>query len=164
MIPELEQLGFTRNEANVYAAALKLGSASVQQLANSTGLNRITVHSIVEKFESKQIFTQSYEGKRRRISAAPPARLEFLLNEEEEQIKKKKFSLASVLPSLEDLYRIFQRLVADLDSILISFEFSDLSEYLPLTERVLIASEYFETLIQDAGTGRIVATVSHEAT
>jgi sugar-specific transcriptional regulator TrmB len=75
MIPELEQLGFTRNEANVYYAALKLGVCSVQQIANATGLNRITVHSIAEKFESLQILTRSYEGKRRRVAAVSPHRL-----------------------------------------------------------------------------------------
>lgn len=104
MMPELEKFGFTRNEANAYLAALKLGSCSVQQLANATGLNRITVHSIVEKFLSLQLFRQSTEGRRRRIEAANPERLSLLLERREEDLNKRKHSLARMLPSLEDLF------------------------------------------------------------
>lgn len=109
MIPELEGLGFTRNEANVYAAALRLGSSSVQQLAHATGLNRITVHSIVEKFEGLQMFTRTYEGKRRRVSAVSPRQLDTLLKREEEHVREKRVVLESLLPSLEETYRRTQR-------------------------------------------------------
>lgn len=109
MIPNLEALGFTRNEANVYLAALKIGTCSVQQLASATGLNRITVHSIVEKFESMQILTRSYDGKRRRVSPVAPARLEILLKREEEEVRSKRQMLSSILPPLNELFRRTQR-------------------------------------------------------
>lgn len=109
MIPELEQFGFTRNEANVYFAALQHGTCSVQQLANATGLNRITVHSIVEKFENLQVFSRSYEGKRRRVFPTSPERLVFLLEQKEEDITRKKKVLKRLLPSLEDLFRRTKR-------------------------------------------------------
>ncbi|MDD4627989.1 MAG: hypothetical protein PHE68_01180 [Candidatus Peribacteraceae bacterium] len=109
MIPELEQFGFTRNEANVYLAALKLGTCSVQQLANTTGLNRITVHSIVEKYEGLRIFSRSYEGKRRRVSPATPERLTLLLEQKEEELTRKKKVLSHLMPSLEDLFRQTKR-------------------------------------------------------
>lgn len=109
MIPELQVIGFTRNEANVYLAALKLGTCSVQQLAQITGLNRITVHSITEKFESLQLFTRSYEGKRRRVSAAGPEQLDILLRRQEQETAEKKRALQSLLPSLNDLFLSTQR-------------------------------------------------------
>lgn len=109
MIPELQSLGFTRNEANVYLAALKNGTSSIQQLAASTGLNRITVHSIAEKFEALRLFTRSYEGKRRRVSAVAPERLAILLREEEEGLHAKHRALASLLPSLDDFFLRTQR-------------------------------------------------------
>lgn len=109
MIPELTELGFTRNEANVYFASLKQGACSVQQLAHATGLNRITVHSIVEKFLSLQLFQQSMEGKRRRVTVASPERLSFLLEQPEEELTRKKHSLAAMLPSLQNLYRQKER-------------------------------------------------------
>jgi hypothetical protein len=104
MIPDLQDLGFTRNEANVYLAALKLGTCSIQQLAQATGLNRITVHSIAEKFEGLQLFARSYEGKRRRVAATAPERLDILLRQKEEDLKEQKLSLKSLLPSLDDLF------------------------------------------------------------
>lgn len=109
MLPELQRLGFTRNEANVYFTALKLGSSSVQQLANATGLNRITVHSIVEKFARLQIFHSSYEGKRRKITPMDPEYLKNILKQEEEELAQKQQSLASVLPSMREMFRKQQR-------------------------------------------------------
>ena len=109
MIPELQAIGFTRNEANVYLAALKLGACTVQQIAKATGLNRITVHSIVEKFEALQIFLRSYEGKRRRISAADPKRLQILLQQQEAELTTKKHSLKILIPSLDEMFLRTQR-------------------------------------------------------
>lgn len=105
MIPELTQLGFTRNEANVYFAALRMGKTTVQKLANATGLNRITVHSIVERFESMHIFTHIYESRHRRISAVDPARLEHLLIKEKQELQHKQNVLNQIMPGLKDLHR-----------------------------------------------------------
>jgi sugar-specific transcriptional regulator TrmB len=109
MLPELQSLGFTRNEANVYAAALKLGKCSVQQLATATGLNRITVHSIVEKLEGMQLLLRTYDGKRRRVSPVEPHRLEAMLAQEERRMEEKRHSFAAILPFLENLFRQTQR-------------------------------------------------------
>lgn len=109
MIPELEQLGFTRNEANVYYAALRTGTCSVQQLANATGLNRITVHSIVEKFERLHVFTRSYDGRHRRVHPADPHTLESLLKTDEEALRIKQRSLSAVMPTLREMFRRSQR-------------------------------------------------------
>ena len=109
MIPELERLGFTRNEANVYLAALRLGKCSVQQLASTTGLNRITVHGIVEKFEGIQVFLRTYEGKRRRVTPVDPSRLQFLLKREEESVQSKQVALQTIFPSLQELFQKTQR-------------------------------------------------------
>ena len=109
MIPALIEIGFTRNEALVYQAALLAGAASVQQLANATGLNRITVHSISEKFESLHIFTRSYQGKRRRLVPVDPKHLEELLRKEQHTLEQKQKTLSTILPSLSELYRQSQR-------------------------------------------------------
>lgn len=105
MVPQLEQLGFTRNEANVYLASIKLGPSSVQQLATATGLNRITVHSICEKFEKLQIVYVTLEGKRRRIVAMEPEYLENLLQKENEILAQKQNALQSILPSMQEMFR-----------------------------------------------------------
>ncbi len=104
MIPELQQLGFTRNEANVYLASLKIGPASVGQLAQETGLNRITVHSIIEKFEKMSLMLRTYAGKRRKLTAVSPVRLKALLEQEERSVWNKKTALEEILPNLQDYY------------------------------------------------------------
>lgn len=109
MIPELQQIGFTRNEANVYLAALKLGRCSVQQLAKATGLNRITVHSIAEKFENRQILTRTYEGKRRRLQVVDPEHLSMMLQREKQNVQERQNVLENIFPSLSELYRRSER-------------------------------------------------------
>lgn len=109
MIPDLQSFGFTRNEANVYLAALKSGTCSIRQLAQATGLNRITVHSIAEKFEGLHLFVRSYEGKRRRLSAAAPEQLQMLLRKQQEELSDKRRTLDALLPSLNDLFLRTQR-------------------------------------------------------
>lgn len=105
MLPQLQKLGFTRNEANVYMAALKLGACSVQQLASSTGLNRITVHSICEKFERIQVIHSSYEGNRRKIIPMDPEYLQNILKAEEDVLNEKRQSLAGIMPSMREMFR-----------------------------------------------------------
>lgn len=104
MIPELEKLGFTRNEANVYLASLKLGKCSVQQLAQATGIKRLTVHSIVEKFETMQIFVRTFEGKRRKVSPVEPKQLKYLIEREEEAVFRKGKILDRLLPDMEEMF------------------------------------------------------------
>ncbi|MEK7523702.1 MAG: helix-turn-helix domain-containing protein [Patescibacteria group bacterium] len=132
MIPQLQRFGFTRNEANVYVAGLKLGNCTIQQIANETGLNRITVHSIIEKFEGLQIFIRSYEGKRRRVSAVSPAWLESLLKRKEREVQQERQALKEVFPSLQELYRRMQR------GVQVS-TFSDEKGYEEICEDVLTA-------------------------
>ena len=105
----LRILGFTPHESLVYSEALKIGSCSIQQLAHNTGLNRITVHSIVDKFERQQIFSRSYEGRRRRVSPVEPSRLRHLLEEEERAVQNKKDALDQILPTLVETYRQTRR-------------------------------------------------------
>jgi len=105
MIPELEQLGFTRNEANVYFTSLKLGASSVLQLARATGLNRVTVHSIAEKFEAQGLFMHLYQGKKRKLVAVDPERLDVKFREQERAIESRRQALHRILPGLCELFR-----------------------------------------------------------
>ena len=109
MIPELVELGFTRNEANVYLAALKLGKCSVQQLAIATGIKRLTVHSIVEKLEASQILLRTYDGKRRRVTAVDPKQLQFIVRREQEAVDRKASVLTMLLPAMDEIYRKSER-------------------------------------------------------
>ena len=109
MIPELQRLGFTRNEALVYTTTLQMGKCSVQQIARASGLNRLTVHSIVEKLEQQQFFLRVYDGKRRRILAVDPAQLSRLVQAEESAAQQKRSALDAVLPSLAEIYQRQQR-------------------------------------------------------
>ncbi len=81
----------------------------MQQIAAVTGLNRVTVHSIVEKFESMQIFLRTYEGKRRRITPVDPQRLRSLLEREQEQLQGKLHAFEKIAPQLSDLFLRAQR-------------------------------------------------------
>lgn len=109
MIHELQQIGFTKSEANVYVCALKKGACSVSDLAQSSGLNRVTVHSIVERFEQRRIMKRFYEGKKRRLEVVDPIELQSIVDNERENIDRKSRQLASLMPNLRELYRKNQR-------------------------------------------------------
>lgn len=105
MLPELQKIGFTRNEANVYLASLKIGPSTIKQLASTTGLNRITVHSICEKFERMHILYSNYEGKKRLLVPIEPEYIENILKQEEKTIQEKQKSFSNILPDMRELFR-----------------------------------------------------------
>lgn len=105
MIPDLEAIGFTRNQANVYLALLRAGRSTVQQLANATGLNRVTVHTIIEKFESMQLCCSLREGKARTILPLDPVSLQLRITHEADVVVGKQQAYTKAAPQLRHLYQ-----------------------------------------------------------
>ncbi|MFB6225205.1 MAG: helix-turn-helix domain-containing protein, partial [Candidatus Paceibacteria bacterium] len=48
LLSELRNLGFSEKESRVYVASLQIGSAPMQKIAASAGVNRATTYVLVE--------------------------------------------------------------------------------------------------------------------
>ena len=71
----LQELGLSQREVNIYLSLLKLGSASIRDIADQAGLNRGTTYETLKVLINKGIASYSPKGKRRSLMAEPPERL-----------------------------------------------------------------------------------------
>ncbi len=69
---QLGQLECNEREAEIYLQSLSLGASSIQDLARSLKMNRITVHSAAEQLIEKGLLFESRKGKKRLIAATEP--------------------------------------------------------------------------------------------
>ncbi|MBI5622129.1 helix-turn-helix domain-containing protein [Candidatus Falkowbacteria bacterium] len=93
----LEDLGLTKSKADVYLAALAVGSGSAQEIANRAGLPRTTTHEILQTLVGMSLIGFVTKGRTRIYSAEPPEKLKILLKEKEARLEK-------ALPELSALF------------------------------------------------------------
>ncbi len=90
---ELKKLGFTANKANVYLAALELGSAPASYIAKKSKLKRTTTYKLLEELVSEGLVEIDYGTKVKTYLAQSPNALIELFNQ-------KKKGADSLLPLL----------------------------------------------------------------
>jgi len=93
----LKDFGLSQKETDLYLAALKLGEASLTDLAKKAGLKRPTAYLIVENLSEKGLLIKTPKKKRMFYKAESP---EKLLTSWQE----KKQNLEIILPKLKLLY------------------------------------------------------------
>ena len=102
----LEKLGLSSKEAKVYLAALELGSASVQKIAQKAGLNRPNTYVLLDSLTKQGLATAFEEGKKTLFAATAPEQLKQILYENEEVLRRKKEELAEAMPQLKALFNL----------------------------------------------------------
>lgn len=96
----LARLGFTDKEAKVYVAALELGPAPMQKIAERAGVKRATTYVMVEMLMARGLMTEKVNGKRAVFVAEGPHKLHEVLENERKAIEAKKEVVNEVLPGL----------------------------------------------------------------
>ncbi|UYM18172.1 TrmB family transcriptional regulator [Endozoicomonas euniceicola] len=100
----LEQLGLSAREVSIYLALLKMGMASIRDIADEAGINRGTTYETLKGLTGRGIVSYFPKGKRRIFCAEPPERLLELAEEKrqslEQGIEEMKHSL---IPQLNHL-------------------------------------------------------------
>lgn len=76
---QLQRLGCNDREADIYLRSLSAGPKSVQELARSLKMNRVTVYSATEQLLEKGLMVETREGKKRLLMAARPSTLNQVL-------------------------------------------------------------------------------------
>ncbi|MBI5369854.1 TrmB family transcriptional regulator [Candidatus Uhrbacteria bacterium] len=99
MFVELFQnLGLSKNEAEIYEALLELGEASVSTISAKTNVNRRNVYDVLDRLMDKGLVFPLLQKGDNRYKPSEPAKLM-------EMVKEKETMLDDNLPELEKLYR-----------------------------------------------------------
>ncbi|OGY79245.1 MAG: hypothetical protein A3B74_00110 [Candidatus Kerfeldbacteria bacterium RIFCSPHIGHO2_02_FULL_42_14] len=103
---ELIQLGLSEKEAKVYLASLELGKATVQKIAEKSGVNRATTYFILESLLKLGLVSTYDQDKKTYFSAEPPELLINLLKKQEAEIHQKARNFENILPELRSVYNL----------------------------------------------------------
>lgn len=103
---KLEAVGLTEKQAKVYVAALFLGPAAVQRIAEQAEVNRATTYVILAELADMGLVSESTEGKKTVYVAEPPEAIDRYLNAMEKAIDDRKAQLKGVMTELKDASRI----------------------------------------------------------
>ena len=83
----LNKLGMTESEIDVVFAGLKLGPATVIQLAKATSLKRITTHAIVQRLLEKGVFLETKNKTKRLVYPNDIKSLHRLLDKRKQELQ-----------------------------------------------------------------------------
>lgn len=101
LINDLEKLGLNDKEAKVYLALLELGEANIQEIAKKSSIKRTTVYDIVESLKNKGLLSLIQKNKKIIYLAEDPRKLEGILEEKKETLKKALPELLSITNLLD---------------------------------------------------------------
>lgn len=93
-----QNLGLSKNEAEIYEALLELGEASVSTISAKTNINRRNIYDVLNRLMEKGLVFILLEKGDNKYKPADPGKLM-------EVIKEKEATLQQTLPALENLYR-----------------------------------------------------------
>lgn len=93
----LERVGLRRNEARIYRALLKLGSAKAGRIAKEAGVERTSTYNALQALLTKGLASYVTIGKIRWYQPAPPERLVAYYEARRERAEQ-------LLPELSQLY------------------------------------------------------------
>lgn len=94
----LEEIGLTQNEAKIYEGLLNVGVSSVPAIALKTGVHKRNIYDIIPKMLRKGIIYQIAHTRENRYGPVSPDKLEDLIWEKDEKLKK-------ILPDLTRQYK-----------------------------------------------------------
>lgn len=106
LISQVEDLGLSNKEARVYVANLMTGPAGVQQIADASGIKRVTTYVILESLVNLGLVSQTSKAKKTLFNAESPENLRRLLEKKEQSLAEQKQSLGDLIPELANLTSI----------------------------------------------------------
>jgi len=84
----LKELGFSEKEADIYLSALRIGSASVSELAKQAKIKRAIAYVVLEKLREKGLVSLSEKRGKQIFIAQDPEKLLQLLALEDDELKE----------------------------------------------------------------------------
>lgn len=100
-IKELEILGLTKGEINIYSAILSIGSSAINNIHEKTGMERRAIYDIINKLIEKGLITYTIEKGKRTYQCAPPNKLKEEANKKIEELRR----FEKIIPDIEEIYK-----------------------------------------------------------
>jgi len=97
----LQYSGLAGNEVKVYVALLDLGTALAGEITKKSGVNRTNVYDALDKLIEKGLVSFVIKSNRKYFEATSPDRIIKFLDEKEDELKKKKKMINSIMPEIE---------------------------------------------------------------
>ncbi|MFN3236945.1 MAG: TrmB family transcriptional regulator [Pseudomonadales bacterium] len=102
----LKTLGLDDKQTDIYLALLKLGPASIRDIAETAGINRGTTFEQLKLLKSKGVVSQVPRGKRKMYCPEPPEQLLNLAELQLQAVQQAKDTLQrDIVPDLRHLSR-----------------------------------------------------------
>lgn len=98
LVAKLERLGLSEKEAEVYLSSLSLGFASMQDIAEKSGVNRATTYTAVEALERRGLMKSKVEEGKRLYVSESPERFRTLLCLQKKELEEKEREFLRLLP------------------------------------------------------------------
>ena len=93
----LKQLGFSKNESDVYLASLELGLSSAQDIAKKAGIKRTTAYSVLDYLVQRGVMAKTEVKNKTRFLVEPPEKLLSMITNLQSQLSK-------LMPELQAIY------------------------------------------------------------
>ena len=97
VVETMEKLGIDDKQAKVYLACLELGSATISELSEKSGIKRTSIYNFIEEMKQKGMITEIKEKKHSLFLAEDP---NLLLSRAQDQVK----NISDLLPELMGIF------------------------------------------------------------
>ncbi|MFA6160998.1 MAG: helix-turn-helix domain-containing protein [Patescibacteria group bacterium] len=104
LINRLSEYGLSEKESSIYLAMLELGPASVQDIANKSGVNRATTYVTMEALKRHGLMSTFEKGRKTMFVAESPEHLKRLSSAELRAAQEKAERLQQSLPQFMALF------------------------------------------------------------
>ena len=98
----LQQIGYLKSEASVYAALLELGQSTAGIIAKKSNLNRVSVYKALDKLIKDGLASYTIQANRKTFKAANPAKIKDILEERKNQILDFEKQIPSIIQQYKD--------------------------------------------------------------
>lgn len=116
MIKELEAIGLTNGESRVYKALCEIGESSAGPICDASKVHRSIIYQVLEKLLEKGIISVINENGTKKYQAAPPNVLLQFVEQEQNDLERRKENLVEIFPTIVQLQASGKRSTATLYS------------------------------------------------
>ena len=95
----LERVGLSSSETNVYLNLLKMGSSKAGKISKECQINRTTTYDALKRLQEKGLVSYVIKANRKWFEAVEPGRLLDYLKEKEDYLQK-------ILSELQAIYKL----------------------------------------------------------
>ena len=101
----LKNFGLNDKETKIYLTILKLGSASVRKIGETSGINRTTTYDILKKLIDEGLVSFVDKEKHKYFTAESPEHLLLAINNKKNKLNQVKDKIEKALPELKSIYQ-----------------------------------------------------------